>query len=253
MNDEPTAPLFPTPPPRRQNMFVRRWNAIYQPILTEYRTYSLPLKILFLTGIIVGGLGLFCALPTFALGAILPPAPTPTENLAAHATTPKVTHAVRPTATATTKATAAPTATTTPLLTATATAVPSPTSTATATATATAAPPPTATATASPTAIAMSQPTALPTSRPAPTATPKPQPTLCPGVNCNPWGYNFSPGNLIYNPPDNFCGQYFTCIGNFSNGSGYVIECHDGEYSKSGGLRGSCSHHGGDWRPLYSH
>ncbi len=101
-------------------------------------------------------------------------------------------------------------------------------------------------------------PTSTPTPKPAivPTQAPKPTqpptPTPCPGVNCNPWGYNFIPGNYIYSPPAAFC-TYFSCINNFFNGRGYVVECHDGEYSKSGGVKGACSFHGGVWRPLYSY
>jgi hypothetical protein len=99
-------------------------------------------------------------------------------------------------------------------------------------------------------------PTATPKPHaPSPTATPNSQPTAtpCPAVNCNPWGYNFSPpGNLIYNPPSGFC-TYFNCIASFWNGTGYVIECQDLTFSKTGGISGSCSHHGNDYRPLYSH
>ena len=118
----------------------------------------------------------------------------------------------------------------------------------------------TATATLAPTATAIPsptpQPTATATPRPRPTATPRPQPTATPkptcipgAVNCNPWGYNFSSGHYIYSPPGSFC-AYFACIGNFWNGSGYVMECKDGMYSKSGGHQGSCSYHGGNWRAL---
>jgi hypothetical protein len=57
---------------------------------------------------------------------------------------------------------------------------------------------------------------------------------------------------LIYNPLAAFC-QYFSCISSFWNGQGYVVECQDAMYSKSGGHSGSCSHHGGNRRPLYSH
>jgi hypothetical protein len=46
--------------------------------------------------------------------------------------------------------------------------------------------------------------------------------------------------------------RWFRCIKTFWNGSGYVMECHDGMYSKSGGRSGSCSYHGGNWRPLYA-
>src|SRR5207248_4869621 len=94
---------------------------------------------------------------------------------------------------------------------------------------------PTATLTLKPTAAPTPKPTATPTPkptpRPAPKPTPKPtqppKPTACPGVNCNPWGYNFSPGDLIYSPNSDFC-AYFSCINNFWNGRGYVNECNDG-------------------------
>jgi hypothetical protein len=74
-------------------------------------------------------------------------------------------------------------------------------------------------------------------------------------VNKNPWGYHFycsaGTNNYIYNAPSSFC-SYFSCIGNFWNGIGYVEECQDAMYSKSGGRSGSCSHHGGNLQPLYS-
>ncbi len=112
-------------------------------------------------------------------------------------------------------------------------------------------PRPAPTPTAAPRPTAAPQPTATPTDVPAPQ--PQPTPTCIPdAVNCNPWGYNFSPGNRIYSPPADFC-SYFSCIGNFWNGRGYVMECNDGMYSKSGGIQGSCSYHGGNWRTLYSH
>lgn len=104
-----------------------------------------------------------------------------------------------------------------------------------------------ATATASPT---MAKPTPIPSK--APTKPPAPTKTPC-ASPCNPWGYNFTPpGNLIYSPPSNFC-SYFACIANFPNGKGYVMECQDAKFSKSGGISGSCSQHGGNLRPLYSH
>jgi hypothetical protein len=107
-------------------------------------------------------------------------------------------------------------------------------------------PSPTATPTPKPTVLAV-KPTPKPTQKPLPTPTP-----IRTGVNGNPWGYNFSPGSLIYSPPSAFC-SYFACIGNFWNGRGYVNECNDGTYSKSGGIRGDCSYHHGEMRPLYSH
>lgn len=93
-------------------------------------------------------------------------------------------------------------------------------------------------------------PTAYPT-QPHPTPTPTPAPA-CQAVNNNPWCYNFTPGNRIYNPPAAFC-DYFNCISNFWNGRGFVNECQDGSYSKSGGIRGDCSYHGGEQQPLYAH
>jgi hypothetical protein len=125
----------------------------------------------------------------------------------------------------------------------------------------------------SPTATATPSPTPTPKATPKPTPTPVPtqapvkqsqpvqqsvqqsapvQPAPATGVNGNPWGYDFNPGNYITAPPSAFC-SYFNCIANFPNGRGYVEECNDGMYSKSGGISGSCSHHGGNWRPLYSH
>lgn len=76
------------------------------------------------------------------------------------------------------------------------------------------------------------------------------QPTCIPGAeNCNPWGYNFTHGATITDPPRQFC-QYFNCINNFFNGRGYVVECRDGVYSKSGGTRNSCFKHKGELRTL---
>lgn len=126
------------------------------------------------------------------------------------------------------------------------------------TATATARPKPTATPTTAPTATPIPTdtpqpaPTQVPTTAPTqvpPTATPTPVHT---GVNGNPWGYDFVPGNAITSPPAAFC-NYFACIANFWNGHGYVEECSDSMYSLSGGIRGVCSHHGGAMQELYSH
>lgn len=103
-----------------------------------------------------------------------------------------------------------------------------------------------------PTSAPTATPTAVPTQPPAP----PPSPTVPPaptGVNGNPWGYNFVFGNLIYTPPATFC-DYFNCIASFwMSTNGYVDECADGTYSHSGGVRGDCSHHGGQQAILYSH
>lgn len=85
---------------------------------------------------------------------------------------------------------------------------------------------------------------------PAPTSTATPAPSS--GINGNPWGYDFTPGNLIYNPPNTFC-NYFTCVSGFGNGTGYVVQCVDLKYSKTGGKSGSCSQDRGAMQPLYSH
>lgn len=89
---------------------------------------------------------------------------------------------------------------------------------------------------------------------PAPrTAAPTPAPAAAPVNSCgaagNPWGYNFCGGSFIAAPPANFC-AYFSCIASFWNGVGYVMQCADGMFSKSGGRSGSCSSHGGNSRAL---
>src|SRR4051812_17497812 len=61
------------------------------------------------------------------------------------------------------------------------------------------------------------RPTPKPTPRPTPKPTPRPtpKPTAKPtGVYGNPWGYDFTPGSFIYNPPAAFC-DYFPCIPSF--------------------------------------
>jgi hypothetical protein len=116
---------------------------------------------------------------------------------------------------------------------------------------------PTATAGAQPTQASHPQPTSTP--RPRPTNTPTPTSTPC-ADPCNPWGYNFDPtgGAKITSPPAAFC-SYFACIGSppaytsFWSGNGYVVECQDGKFSKTGGVHGSCSQDGDYWRTLYAH
>lgn len=43
---------------------------------------------------------------------------------------------------------------------------------------------------------------------------------------------------------DSFCDTH-DCIPNYDNGNGSTVQCSDGTYSQSGGIRGACSHHGG--------
>lgn len=87
---------------------------------------------------------------------------------------------------------------------------------------------------------------------PAPIRTTAPaKPSLC-GAPQNPFGYNFcGRGGYIYSPAGSVC-DYFSCINNFGNGAGYMVECNDGMYSMSGGKRGACSYHGGEQRAVYS-
>jgi len=42
-----------------------------------------------------------------------------------------------------------------------------------------------------------------------------------------------------------FCDTH-RCIENFDAGHGSIIQCRDGMWSHSGGLRGACSYHGGE-------
>ena len=101
-------------------------------------------------------------------------------------------------------------------------------------------------------------PTLTPVPPPPATQAPPPPPAPAPppSTNCpapveipNPWCYNFTRGSFISNPPADFC-RYFNCIANFWNGRGYVMQCRDSTFSKSGGIQGSCSSHGGNSRGL---
>jgi len=75
---------------------------------------------------------------------------------------------------------------------------------------------------------------------------------LC-GAPPNPWNYTFCAGQTIKSPPADLC-RVFACIPSFWNQTrGYVMQCRDGLLSHSGGIRGSCSSHGGNSRPLYAH
>jgi hypothetical protein len=58
-------------------------------------------------------------------------------------------------------------------------------------------------------------------------------------------GEKEGPGSTSHAEDTQFCSTH-TCIANFENGNGTVVECNDGEWSHSGGLSGACSHHGGE-------
>lgn len=83
---------------------------------------------------------------------------------------------------------------------------------------------------------------------------PQPEATVeqscpAPALNANPYCFNLRSGARITSPPAEFC-TYFDCIPNFWNGRGYVVQCRDGLFSKSGGIQGSCSRHGGNGAAL---
>lgn len=96
-------------------------------------------------------------------------------------------------------------------------------------------------------AVAPPPKTATTSAAPAPVHTTQ-APNLC-GAPQNPWNYNFCGGTPVTSPDSDVC-SYFNCIDNFSNGVGYMVECHDGMYSMSGGRRGACSDHGGELRAV---
>ncbi len=101
----------------------------------------------------------------------------------------------------------------------------------------------------SPTPVVVVPPAPRPSPHPSPRPPPPPR-NLC-GAPSNPWNYNLCGGAVITSPPSSFC-SYFPCIPSFwTNTNGYVELCSDGQYSHSGGVSGSCSHHGGNRQPLY--
>ena len=53
------------------------------------------------------------------------------------------------------------------------------------------------------------------------------------------------PGSTSHATDTQFCSTH-TCIPNFPNGNGAIVQCADGEWSHSGGLSGACSYHGGE-------
>jgi hypothetical protein len=68
---------------------------------------------------------------------------------------------------------------------------------------------------------------------------PKPSPPSTPSGSIE------GPGSYSHATDTQFC-QTHTCIANFQNGNGYIVQCVDGEWSHSGGLQGACSYHGGE-------
>jgi hypothetical protein len=58
------------------------------------------------------------------------------------------------------------------------------------------------------------------------------------------------PASTTGTPAADFCTTH-TCIPNFPNGHGYIVQCQDGQWSQSGGLAGACSDHGGETSTTY--
>ena len=73
-----------------------------------------------------------------------------------------------------------------------------------------------------------------------------------PAVNGNPWGYNWGCCKEIKDPPSDFC-SFFACVLTFYNGSGFVVQCEDGQFSLTGGTgKQTCISHNGYKRTLYA-
>ena len=90
--------------------------------------------------------------------------------------------------------------------------------------------------------------TAPPTTTVVPPTTTAP-PTTIPAFSCPTepavTRQNDCPPADPANPPADFCSTH-SCSANFYNGSGTAVQCNDGEWSMSGGIRGACSYHGGE-------
>jgi hypothetical protein len=83
--------------------------------------------------------------------------------------------------------------------------------------------------------------TAVPVST---TAAPPALPVPHSGPRGGPSPSGEGPGSSSHSQDAAFCTTH-SCIANFPNGHGTVVQCVDGEWSHSGGLRGACNDHGG--------
>jgi hypothetical protein len=108
----------------------------------------------------------------------------------------------------------------------------------------------------SPTPTPMATPTPVPTPTPAPV---QEQPTQLPAPTCNGtvmdgacYNTDSIGGSRVYNTPSDFCINY-SCIKSFSTGTGYIVECGNGQWSHSGGSSGACSRDSGIIATLYRH
>jgi hypothetical protein len=67
------------------------------------------------------------------------------------------------------------------------------------------------------------------------------------GDPCDPNSSAFNPSSCgsPSSGDGSFCDTH-SCIDSFDDGTGYIVECSDGEWSHSGGRQGACSYHGGE-------
>lgn len=82
------------------------------------------------------------------------------------------------------------------------------------------------------------------------TASPAPSPSSTQTATTPGGGAPSSPvvetaGSLSHATDAQFCSTH-SCIENFPNGNGSIVQCVDGQWSHSGGLSGACSDHGGE-------
>jgi hypothetical protein len=80
-----------------------------------------------------------------------------------------------------------------------------------------------------------------------------PAPVRTCGAPTNPFGFDFcAPGTNVSLAPPGFC-SYFRCVSGFDRGTGYVTQCVDGMFSKTGGMPDVCARHAGELRALLAH
>jgi hypothetical protein len=79
--------------------------------------------------------------------------------------------------------------------------------------------------------------------------TPPPSANLC-SAPPNPYGYNFCGGSVITDPPSDIC-TYLNCVNKFWNGNGFIVECQDNTFSKTGGTDDVCPKDDGYLKTLY--
>ena len=93
-------------------------------------------------------------------------------------------------------------------------------------------------------ARAVITPTPCSTPNPPASATPSTSPDGGPATSTDSTSVE-DPGSTSHATDTEFCTTH-TCIPNFPNGNGSIVQCADGEWSHSGGLSGACSDHGGE-------